>query len=272
MAKSHGHSTWIEYDYQHKNYQAAVFTGFDISMLPPMCIMINALVNSIDLSCFSQYYKANEVVGGRPHLDHKILLKIYMYSLYHDIRIRNIEQTCSLGSEVHCLSLDANHFPKKSALSSFLNVLGKHIDDIFCSSVGYIANEIEFDISILYGDGTVFEAATGRHEIITETNAAKAKKSWSNVLNSPDSGREQRELAQEKLQLNVERAAKLNELGRNSYGRTDEDCVILKDKNGSFIAGYNVQFFEENKHCFVVYAYISNKNPDSAAFLSMIND
>jgi len=30
-------------------------------------------------------------------------------------------------------------------------------------------------------------------------------------------------------------------------------------KNGSFIAGYNAQFMEENKYELIVYAYISNK-------------
>jgi len=192
--------------------------------------------------------------------------------VYHDIRIRNIEQCCSLGSELHYLSLGLHHFPKKSTLSNFLNVLDIHIDDIFYSLIEYIANETELDLSILYGDGTVFEAANSRHKIITDSNIAKSNKRWTNVLNDPGSSEGQRETAQQKLQLNVERTAKLKEFGRTSYGRTDEDCVILKDKNGSFIAGYNAQFFEENKHGFVVYAYISNKNPDSAAFLSMIND
>lgn len=62
---------------------------------------------------------------------------------------------------------------------------------------------------------------------------------------------------------------KLKDLGRTSFGRNDEDCVLLKDKNGSFITGYNVQFVEENNYGLIVYAYISNKNPDSAVFLDM---
>ena len=67
MAKPHKHFTWIKEKFQHKNYQSTIFTGFDASMISPMCIMIDKLVDSIDLSCFGQYYKANDIIGGRPN-------------------------------------------------------------------------------------------------------------------------------------------------------------------------------------------------------------
>lgn len=272
MTKSQKHSTWIKGNFQHKNYQSTIFTGFDDSILSPICIMIEKLANSIDLSCFEQYYKSNNITGGRPNLDYKILLKIYMHSLYNDFRIRDIERHYSLGSELHYLSLGIHHFPKSTVFTKFLKHLDVHIDDIFYSSLEYIRAEIDLDISILYCDGTVFEADNSRHKIITDTNIARSNKKWMNILNNPDTDEEEKELAKEKLQLNVERTAKLKVLGRNSYGRTDEDCVILKDKNGSFIAGYNAQFIEENKYGLIVYAYISNKNPDSSAFLDIIDD
>lgn len=74
--------TWVKEKFQYKNYQSNIFTGFDDSMPSPMCIMINKLVDSIDLSCLVQYYKSNNITGGRPNLDYAILLKIYMHSLY----------------------------------------------------------------------------------------------------------------------------------------------------------------------------------------------
>lgn len=272
MNKLHKHFTWVKENYQHKNYQSTIFTGFDVSMLSPMCIMIDKLVESIDLSCFEQYYKANSITGGRPNLDYAILLKIYMYSLYNDIRIRKIGQYFSLGSELHYLSLGIHHFPKNTIFSKFLRNLDIHIDEIFYSAIEYVKTEIDLDTSVLYCDGTVFEADNSRHKIITAANIARSNKKWANVLTSPDSSEEDRDLAKRKLELNIERTAKLKDLGRTSYGRTDEDCVLLKDKNGSFIAGYNVQFIEENKYGLIVYAYISNKNPDATAFLDIIDD
>jgi len=61
MNKLHKHFTWAKENYQHKNYQSTIFTGFDVSMLSPMCIMIVKLVESIDLSCFEQFYKTNNI-------------------------------------------------------------------------------------------------------------------------------------------------------------------------------------------------------------------
>jgi hypothetical protein len=128
---------------------------------------------------------------------------------------------------------------------------------------------ITIDPSILFCDGTVFEANNNRHKIITDTNIKRSNVKWNGILNSADTSVEQKQIATQKLELNTLRELKLTELKRNSYGRTDEDCVILQDKNKSFIAGYNVQFVTENKYGFIVYSYISNKNPDSEAFMDI---
>ena len=153
-----------------------------------------------------------------------------------------------------------------------LAFLDNHIDDLFEKHLIFLADiGIEIDLSTLYCDGTVFEANNNRHKIITDTNIKRSNTKWNGVLNDADSSEEQKQLATKKLQQNVHRAEKLFELGRNSYGRTDEDCVILQDKNKSYIAGYNVQFVTENKYGLIVYSYISNKNPDSEAYLDIID-
>lgn len=272
MTKSQINTTWIEGIYQPPNFQSVIFAGFEVSQLSPMTILISHFIDNIDLSCFNQYYKANKITGGRPNFDFRILLKIYMYSLYSNISINKIHEYNSLGSNLHYLSQNLKNFPERSLFSKFLNILDFHINDIFDLSLEYISQEITIDTSISFCDGTVFEACNSRHKVITDTNIARSNTKWSNVLNNPNASEDDKELAIAKLQLNEERTAKLKDLGRTSYGRTDEDYVILKDKNGSFIAGYNAQFVEENNYGLVVYAYISNKNPDSAAFLDMADD
>ena len=54
---------------------------------------------------------------SRANLDYAILLKVYMYSLYYDVRIRKIEEHYSLGSELNYLSLGIHHFPKRTVFS-----------------------------------------------------------------------------------------------------------------------------------------------------------
>lgn len=269
MTKSQQHSTWFRDNFQEKDYQIEIFVGFDFNKLSPICIMIDKFVDDIDLSCFNQYYKSNKKNGGRPNLDYRLLLKIYMYSLYSNISINKIHEYYSLGSDLHYLSHGIHHFPKRSIFSLFLNRLDYHIENIFDLSIEYFKNEIELDVSILYEDGTVFEACNSRHKVVTDTNIERSNKKWTNILNKPDSTDEEKKIAQDKLSLNSEWMKKLKDLGRTSFGRNDEDCVLLKDKNGSFIAGYNVQFVEENNYGIIVYAYISNKNPDSVVFLDI---
>ena len=228
-------------------------------------------IDSMDFSFFDQYYKANKTDGGRPPYAYITLLKIYMYSLYNNISVRNLKEYYTIGSNLHFLSQEFKSLPNRNIFSSFLKILDNHIDEIFDLSLDYIKKFLKLEYEKLFCDGTIFEAHNNRHKIITDTNVNRSNKKWENVLNTPKSTEELKELAKKKLELNIQREQKLKELNRTSYGRTDEDCVILKDKNGAFIAGYNVQFFEEGKYGFIVYYYISNKNPDSAAFMDIID-
>ena len=132
-----------------------------------MSIIISIVVDSLNLSFFKQYYKSNELIGGRPYFDYKILFKIYLYSLYRNISIRNLINFNSPGSELNYLSQGLSHFPEKTVFSRFLKILDLHINDIFDLSIEYICKEINLDLSNLYNDGTFFEAHNNRHKIIT---------------------------------------------------------------------------------------------------------
>ena len=263
-AKPHGF-------FQPKQYQTRLFLGFEPSMISPMCAVIDHFVDHIDLSCFTQYVKSNSVIGGRPAISANCLLKIYMYALLCGISHRNLEKYYSVGSELAFLTNNEPHFPKHSAVSKFLPVLSKHIDYIFESSLVYIRDcGVEMDVSSLYGDGTVLEAWNSRHKVITQTNVDRSNKKWNAVLHNPDSTDTEKAVAEKKLAANSVRIRRLEELNRNSYGRTDEDCVLAKDKNSSYIAGYNAQLIEESKHGFVVYCKLSNLFPDCEAFKPII--
>ena len=271
MTKSQFNSTWLGRIYQPQNFQTTIITGFDTCKINPITIIINDFINSMDFLFFEQYYKANTISGGRPPYTYTTLLKIYMYALYNDISIRELSEYYTIGSNLHFLSQEYKSLPNRNLFSMFLKILDNHIDEIFELSLEYIKQFIELDLENLFCDGTIFEAHNNRHKIITDTNIKRSNKKWENIINDSKSTQEQKELAKIKLELNVKRNQKLKELNRTSYGRTDEDCVILKDKNGAFIAGYNAQFIEEGKYGLIVYSYISNKNPDSSAFLDILD-
>jgi len=258
--------------FQPKQYQTVLFLGFEPSMISPMCTVIDHFVDHLDLSCFSQYIKSDSVIGGRPAISASCLLKIYMYTLLCEIPLRKLNTQHTVGSELAFLTNDEPRFPQRTVFSKFLAILPNHIDYIFESSLQYMRNlGVEMDVSSLYGDGTVMEAWNSRHKVITQTNVDRSNKKWSAILQNADSTDAEKKLAEEKLVINVIRAQKLEKLGRNSFGRTDEDCVLAKDKNSSYIAGYNAQFIEESMHGLIVYCSLSNLFPDCEAFKPIID-
>lgn len=270
MNKSQLNCNWTRTNFQAKEYQTEIFMGFNINELSYMTIMINSLIENLDLSLFDQYYKSNNVIGGRPNVDYKIMLKIYLYALYNSISVRKLNEYNALGSNLHYLMHGTNKLPGNSTFSDFLKVLDNHIDEIFNMTIEYTKTLLTLDTKNLYCDGTIFEAHNNRHKIITDNNLKRSNKKWSKILEDVASSEEERKLAVKKLDLNKERENKLKFLGRQSYGRTDEDSVILMDKNKSFIAGFNVQLVEEAKYGLIVFTHTSNKNPDSEVFKEML--
>ena len=270
MTNRHNDNSTTHPFFQSKQYQCIIYTGFNKSDISPMCTLIDYFIDHINLSYLIEDIKSDNKIGGRPALDKRIVLKMFMYSLYCDISVRQLHKHDNISSEFTFLSDGLHHYPERSAYSRMLNILDMHIEDIFNQLFLFIERlGILVDTTTLYCDGTVFEANNNRHKIITDVNIERSNTKWTGILNSPDSSEEEKKLSAQKLLINAERSDKLIELGRNSYGRTDEDCVILQDKNKSYIAGYNVQLVTESKYGLIVYSYISNKNPDSEAFLDI---
>ncbi|MCL1913956.1 MAG: transposase [Eubacteriaceae bacterium] len=272
MAISRDNSNIASPFFQSKDFQCVIFTGYEPSSISPMCALVDYFIDNIDLSYFAGYKKSNAIIGGRPALDDRIILKMHMYSLHCDIPIRQLQKHDSIGSEFKFLSHGIHHYPGRASFSRMLEILDGHIEDLFEKHLRSIDDiGIEIDPSALYCGGTVFEADNSRHKIITGKNLKRSNEKWSGVLDSAGSSAEQKALATQKLQQNGLRASKLAGLKRNSYGRADGGCVIMQDKNKSFIAGYNVQFVAECRHGIIVHSYISNKNPDSEAFSDIVD-
>lgn len=186
MTKSQYNSTWLEQIYQPQNFQATFITGFDFSKINPISIVIENFVNSMDFSFFDKHYKSNEVTGGRPPYKYTTLLKIYMYSLYNNISIRNLQEHFINGSNFHFLSQELKSCPNRKVFSRFLKIADIYIDTIFDLSLEYVKKFISLDFNNLYCDGTVFEAHNNRHKIITDTNIKRSNNKWNNVMKDPN--------------------------------------------------------------------------------------
>ena len=273
MTKSQDNYNCIDDFNQIHCFQTQIFTGFNYKNFSKITFLINDFISASDFSFFDKYYLSNDIIGGRPNYDYRILLKIFLYSLYNDISLNKIKSFHHLGSELHYLSIGLPSFPKSTIFSKFLNVLDNYIDVIFFHFLNYMNRHIDkLDFKNLLNDGTVFEAHNSRHKVVTKINIERSNKKWKKILDCNNSSDEDILLAQSKLNQNAIWTDKLDVLGRNSFGRTDEDCVLIKDKNGSYIAGYNVQVVVEGSYGLIVYPYISNKTPDAEAFKDIIDD
>jgi transposase len=212
MAKPQTNCSWIKERFQDKVYQSEIFIGFIESEISDMTILINSFVESIDLSFFSNHYHSNEVIGGRPHTDYRIMLKIYLYALYNAISIRRLTEHYSLGSNLHYLSQGLKCFPKRSSFYMFLKVLDIYIDDVFDLSIACLESHLTLNTESLYCDGTIFEAHNSRYRIITDVNLERSNKKYSSILENKQADEETKETALKKLELNLERATKLAHL------------------------------------------------------------
>lgn len=255
--------------YTEKIYQSFISIGYEKKNISPMCGAIDNFINKLDLNFLNDSKKSNDREGGRPFFDRKSLLKLILLSIYKRVSIVNIDQQFGVESEFNYLLEPNTIKPKRQTFFNFLKELDGHIVAIFHQFIKLIEVEYKLDLNQLYCDGTVFDAHNDRHKIITDINVKRSINKLSKDLNNENICDTELEVLRKKMIVNDERLEKMKLFGRKSYGRTDEDCVILKDKNGAYIAGYNAQLVEENNNGLIIYVHISNKNPDCEVFEEM---
>lgn len=252
--------------FKDKGYKYNLFINFNPRKISPMCQVINHYVDLIDFTMFKDFDKTNQIAGGRPRYKFESLLKIYLYSQYMGTSFRQLEVAFTYGTEFSYLNDGLEGHPKKSTMSNFASILDNQIENVFFQLMQIFKNEFNLDFEHIYCDGSVYEAWNDRHKIITKENLKKSNTRHKNILRS-DVSSEHKKKSEDKLRLNDKYFEKIMNLGTNSFGLTDDEAVIMRDKNNSFIAGYNVQLFEEDQFGLIIFANVSNLTPDASAFI-----
>jgi len=85
-----------------------------------MCALIDYFVDHTNLPFLIEGIKSNNVTGGRPALDNRILLKMFMYAQYCAIPVRQIYKHDNISSEFKFLSHGIHHFPERTAYHRML--------------------------------------------------------------------------------------------------------------------------------------------------------
>lgn len=257
--------------YVSKGYKYNLFNDFVSQELSSMCKAVNYYFDKLTFDKWNQYTKFNQTTGGRPRYSYQRMLKIYLYSLYTKDSLRQLNYKFSYGSEYSYLNDGLEQYPKRSSFSNFLKLLDEQIVDIFYQFIELLHQELKLNFSEIFCDGTILSAYNNSDHVVTKDRITQSNTKHHNILIKQESSEETKIKSAYKLLRNEELSIKLAQFGRNSFGLIDEDSVLLKNKNGSFCAGYNVQLYEEGRYGFIVHTHISNLNPDGITVIPTYN-
>jgi hypothetical protein len=254
------------------DYQITIMEPYNEDCISPLIKAFKYIFNKVNLPFLKDISKAKTTKGGRPTIDYLGCIKLYFYLIWMGISYRDIKTENFHGSMARYLYGDGKPFPKKTSLSKIAKFLDIHIDEIFNEVNRVIADEdiIEIDKSILYCDGTVFLAHNSRFKYISNLKVKLALNSANAKLENPNISEEDKKKLTDRIAILQEREQKLFDLNRNSYGAIDNDSILIKDKNGGYVVGYNVQFIEEGKYGLIVYVFASNGGVDLTSFRLML--
>jgi hypothetical protein len=254
------------------DYQIMLFEPYIEENILPIVVAFKYLFSKFNLPVLKGESKANTSKGGHPPLDYLGCIKLYFYMVWRGISYREIRIENFHGSMARFLYGDGKAFPKKTSISKIVKFIDLHIDEIFneINRVIETEEEIQMDKTILYCDGFVLHAHNSRNKYVSDLRVKISLANNNKKLENPNITAEERQTAEKKLAVSNERSQKLINLGRSSYGLTDNDSISIKDKTGGYVVGYNVQFVEESKYGFIVKAFASNGAVDLIAFRKML--
>ena len=246
--------------------------------------VINAYVAHLDLAALG-FAKAVIKTTGRPPYDPADLLKLYLYGYLHRLRSsRRLEAECQRNVEV--MWLLGRLAPDHKTIAEFRRTNHKGFTALcrafvqFCRQAGLIAGEL---VAI---DGSKFQAAASRRQLITPARLAKQEKAleariaeYLQQMDAADKAEAKSEIdraaMQEALRLlqarrdDVQSAQALMEtMGLSQLVQTEPDARDMRTARGPRIA-YNVQTAVDAKHALIVHHDVTQEGSDNRQLLPM---
>jgi transposase len=262
--------------------------------------MVMALVETLDLSRFSESIKAREGVAGRDATDPRLLVGLWLYACIRGIgSARELARRCeeSAGFRWLCGGVTVNH----RLLSDFRGDHGAALDELFTQVIASLVDKGLVSVSRVSQDGVRVRVSAGassfRREERLQKLLAESKQHVEELrrqLESPESWaalsarqRAARQRAAKEKQQRLEQAiAQLPELkqkqaeaarkaGRGKRGQeirdteprvstSDAEARRMKMPNGGFNPACNVQLATDTESRAIVGVEVSHEGSDSA--------
>ena len=239
------------------------------------------LLGNIDLSKYYEGIKAVEGVAGCPATDPRVLISLWIYSYSKGISsAREISRLCEYDPGYQWLTgmEEINYH----SLSDFRVEHAEALDGLFRDVLGVLSGEGLVSLERVMQDGTKVKANCGsdtfRREdtIIEHLKMAEEQvrvmeeKSEEEISDRVAKARERavRERKQ-KLELATKELEKIREGKRNKEEKeearvsmTDPEARIMKESNGGYGPGYNLQIETESKNKIIVGAKLTQSRSD----------
>ena len=262
--------------------------------------MVMALVETLDLSRFSEPIKARAGVAGRDATDPRLLVGLWLYACIRGIgSARELARRCAESAAFRwlCGGVTVNH----RLLSDFRGDHGAALDELFTQVIASLVDKELVSVSRVSQDGVRVRVSAGAGSFRREERLQKLLEDskqhveelrrqlecpeYSAALSTRQRAARQR-AAQEKQQRLEQAIAQLPELklrqaqaaqkaGRGKRGQkirdkeprvssSDADARVMKMPNGGFNPACNVQLATDTESRAIVGVEVSNEGSDSA--------
>lgn len=269
---------------------------FDLdAVLPPdhRARVIWAFVEKLDLKRFYDRVEARGSEPGRPAIDPRILLCLWIYALSEGVgSAREIDRLCEAHDAYRwiCGGVSVNYH----RISDFRVENAKELDDLMTQIVGVLMHQGLIDLSRVAQDGMRVRASAGaasfRREKSLQACLEEAREQLEHVkkqAEQPDPTKTAREQAAA-LRAAREREARLlaalQEMPAAAASKpvkdredarvstTDPDARVMKMGDGGFRPAFNLQFATDTKSRVIVGVGVTNAGTEMGQLEPMLDE
>jgi len=259
-------------------------------------------VEKLDVSVALRKIKSVEGNAGRPAIDPKILLAIWLFGTLKGIgSSRVIEQYCNEHDAFKwlCGGVKVNYH----TISDFRSFQGQQLDELLTQSVAVLARTKVISLEAVSQDGMRVRTCAGgssfkREETLlfnlelakmlvadlkeeaeknpgackTRTESAQQRSAEEKLKNISSALEELKEIRKNKIQSGEkeQRTVKKEVLERTRASMTDPEARIMKMADGGFRPAYNVQFATTNTGKVIVGVDVTKSGSDQKQTIGMM--
>lgn len=255
--------------------------------------LIWAFVEKLDLKRFYGRIEARGSEPGRPAIDPRILLCLWVYALSEGIgSAREIDRLCEMhdGYRWICGGVSVNYH----RLSDFRTENQKELDDLMTQIVAVLMHQGLIDLSRVAQDGVRVRASAGaasfRREKSLRACLDEARKQLDEVKKQADESdpkktareraaadraAQEREARLEAALKELPQAAASKPADERDHARvstTDPEARVMKMGDGGFRPAYNMQFATDTKSSVIVGVRVTNAGTDMGQLEPMLEE